>query len=189
GESRYARTLTLPASRGKIMDRNGSVLASSVPARAIWAIPEDVDATPAQQKKLAALLGMPLSDLQRRLSHEDKTFVYLKRQVSLDVAAQVAALGLTGIHQLPETLRYYPEGGVMAHIVGFTNIEGKGQEGIELAFNSQLSGREGSRRVIRDRLGRVIEDVGVINQPANGHDLSLSIDTRIQHLVYTALNE
>lgn len=189
GESRYARTLTLPASRGKITDRNGSVLASSVPARAIWAIPEDVNATPEQQRSLATLLAMPLSDLQRRLSHEDKTFVYLKRQVSVEVAEQVAGLGLSGIHQLPETLRYYPEGDVMAHIVGFTNIEGKGQEGIELAFNSQLSGREGSRRVIRDRLGRVIEDVGVINQPANGHDLSLSIDTRIQHLVYTALHE
>ena len=187
GESRYARTLTLAASRGKITDRNGVVIASSVPARAVWAIPEDVKAPPAKLAELATLLGIPLRDLQRKLSNEDKTFVYLKRQLTVDTADKVAALGLEGIHQQRETMRYYPEGEMLAHVLGFTNIEDKGQEGIELAYNSQLAGRAGSRRVIKDRLGRVVEDVQAVRSPANGHDLTLSIDTRIQYMLFSQL--
>ncbi len=187
GESRYARTLTLTASRGKITDRNGVVVASSVPARAVWAIPEDVKATPAKQAELAKLLEIPLRDLQRKLSHEDKTFVYLKRQVPVDVAEKVTALELDGIHQQKETLRYYPEGEILGHVLGFTNVEDRGQEGIELAYNSQLAGRPGSRRVIKDRLGRVVEDVQAVRAPANGHDLTLAIDTRVQYLVFSQL--
>jgi cell division protein FtsI (penicillin-binding protein 3) len=187
GESRYARTLVLPASRGKITDRNGVVIASSVPARAVWAIPEDVKAPPDKLAELANLLGIPLRDLQRKLSNEDKTFVYLKRQLTVETAEKVAALGLEGIHQQRETMRYYPEGEMVAHVLGFTNIEDKGQEGIELAYNSQLAGRAGSRRVIKDRLGRVVEDVQAVRSPANGHDLTLSIDTRIQYLLFSQL--
>ncbi|WP_420227028.1 peptidoglycan D,D-transpeptidase FtsI family protein [Pigmentiphaga litoralis] len=187
GESRYARTLVLPASRGKITDRNGVVIASSVPARAVWAIPEDVKAPPDKLAELATLLGIPLSDLQRKLSNEDKTFVYLKRQLTVETAEKVAAMGLEGIHQQRETMRYYPEGEMVAHVLGFTNIEDKGQEGIELAYNSQLAGRAGSRRVIKDRLGRVVEDVQAVRSPANGHDLTLSIDTRIQYLLFSQL--
>lgn len=190
GERRYERTLSLPADRGKILDRNGVVLASSVPARAVWAIPEDTrQATDAQWAELGKLLGMPAAALRSRLSDADKNFVYLKRQVPMDVAEDVRKLKMPGVHQQPETLRSYPESGVMAHIVGFTDIEGRGQEGVELAFESQLSGKPGSRRVIRDRLGQVIEDVRAVNPPQHGRDLNLSIDTRLQYVMYKALQD
>ncbi|MGE8603916.1 peptidoglycan D,D-transpeptidase FtsI family protein [Bordetella trematum] len=188
GERRYERTLTLSATRGKILDRNNVVLASSVPARAIWAIPEDAKAIAgAQLDALAALLGTPPAELRRRLSDEDKNFVYLKRQVPMDVADKIKQMALPGIHQQPESRRYYPEGEVTAHVVGFNNVEDKGQEGIELTFDQQLSGRSGMRRVIKDRLGRVIEDVQAITPPVDGRDLRLSIDTRLQYLVYKEL--
>ena len=168
GERRYERTLTLAATRGKIMDRNGAVLASSVPARAIWAIPEDAkQGTPAQMDTLAKLLDMPVADLRHRLVDEDKNFVYLKRQVPMDVADKIKQLGMAGVHQQPETRRYYPDGDVMAHVVGFNSVEDQGQEGVELTFNQQLSGRPGSRRVIKDRLGRVIEDVQAVTLPVD----------------------
>lgn len=188
GGKRYERTITLPASRGKVLDRQGVVLAASIPARAIWAIPEDANlATDQQIKALAKLLGTTEKDLRLSLSNEDKSFVYLRRQVPLEIAKQISALGMPGVHQLPETLRYYPEGEVAAHIVGFNDLDDKGQEGIELAYNEQLSGQPGSRRVIKDRLGRVIEDVRAVNVPVNGADLTLSIDTRIQYQTYKAL--
>ncbi len=188
GERRYERTLTLSATRGKILDRNSVVLASSVPARAIWAIPEDAKAIAGGQlDALAALLGTPPAELRRRLSDEDKNFVYLKRQVPMDVADKIKQMALPGIHQQPESRRYYPEGEVTAHVVGFNNVEDKGQEGIELTFDQQLSGRSGMRRVIKDRLGRVIEDVQAITPPVDGRDLRLSIDTRLQYLVYKEL--
>jgi cell division protein FtsI (penicillin-binding protein 3) len=190
GGKRYERTITLPASRGKVLDRQGVVLAASIPARAIWAIPEDAnDATDLQVKALAKLLGTTDKDIKAALANEDKTFVYLQRQVPLDVARQIRALGMPGVHQLPETLRFYPEGEVTAHIVGFNGLDDNGQEGIELAFNSRLSGQPGSRRVIKDRLGRVIEDLRAVNSPVNGDDLTLSIDTRIQFQTYKALEE
>ncbi|GAB1577626.1 peptidoglycan D,D-transpeptidase FtsI family protein [Bordetella petrii] len=190
GERRYERTLTLAATRGKILDRNGVVLASSVPARAIWAIPEDVKpATAAQLTELAKLLDTSVADLRGRLADEDRNFVYLKRQVPMELADQIKKLDVPGIHQQPETRRYYPDGEVTAHLVGFTNVEDKGQEGIELAFDDLLSGRPGSRRVIKDRLGRVIEDVQAVTLPVNGRDLHLSIDARLQYLVYRELND
>src|SRR5690606_20838196 len=114
---------------------------------------------------------------------------YIKRQVPMDIAEKVAALKIPGIHLQPETRRYYPEGAVAAHVVGFTNVEDQGQEGIELAFNELLSGTAGSRRVIKDRLGQVIEDVRAINPPVDGRNLHLSIDTRLQYLVYKALSD
>ncbi|ARP89579.1 cell division protein [Bordetella genomosp. 9] len=190
GERRYERTLTLAATRGKIVDRNNVVLASSVPARAIWAIPEDARAaTPSQLAALGKLLDMPVADLNKRFANEDKNFVYLKRQVPMEIADKIKQLNVPGIHQQPETRRYYPEGEVMAHVVGFTNVEDQGQEGVELAFNKLLSGRPGTRRVIKDRLGRVIEDVQAVTEPVNGKDLRLSIDTRVQYVVYKALSD
>ncbi|WP_459616960.1 peptidoglycan D,D-transpeptidase FtsI family protein [Bordetella sp. 2513F-2] len=190
GERRYERTLTLAATRGKILDRNGVVLASSVPARAIWAIPEDARQADAKQfGALARLLEMPESDLRGRLADEERNFVYLKRQVPMDVAEKIKALGMPGIHQQPESRRYYPEGEVTAHVVGFNNVEDQGQEGVELSFNDLLSGKPGSRRVIKDRLGRVIEDVQAVNLPVDGRDLRLSIDTRLQYLLYKELND
>ncbi|GAB2898174.1 peptidoglycan D,D-transpeptidase FtsI family protein [Paralcaligenes ginsengisoli] len=191
GERRYERTLVLPATRGKIFDRSGSVvLASSVPARAIWAIPEDAkDATPEQLAALGKLLDMPVKDIQSRLVDEDKNFVYIKRQVPLDVAAKIKELKVPGFHQQGEMRRSYPEGDIAAHVVGFTNIEDQGIEGIELAFNSELSGRPGSRRVIKDRLGRVVEDVQAVVPPVNGQDLSLSIDAGLQFDLFSALKK
>jgi cell division protein FtsI (penicillin-binding protein 3) len=189
GEVRYGRTIELPASRGKVLDRNGLVLASSLPARAVWAVPEDVKATPDQMKELAKLLELPEREIRRRIADEDKTFVYLKRQVEADVAERVAALEIPGVHLRKEYKRYYPEGETLAHVVGFTNVEDVGQEGIELAHEQLLAGKPGSRRVIRDRLGRVIEDVGMIRAPHDGRDLQLSIDSKIQHHVFSALRD
>ncbi len=190
GERRYERTLTLPAVRGKVTDRHGEVLASSVPARAIWAIPEDAaGASPESLAQLASLLEMNATDISARLSDTSRNFVYLKRQVPMDVAEQVQALKVPGVSLQPEMRRYYPERDVAAHLVGFTNLDGRGQEGVELAFESMLSGKDGSRRVIRDRLGRVIEDVRDIHPPIDGQDIRLSIDMRLQFAVYKALQD
>lgn len=189
GESRYGRTIELPASRGKVLDRNGIVLASSLPARAVWAAPDEVKASPDQLVALARLLEMPLADLSRRLDVKGKTFVYLKRQVEAHVAERVQALAIPGIHQRKEFKRFYPEGETLAHVVGFTNVEDVGQEGIELAQDEQLTGRPGSRRVIRDNFGRVIEDMGTLRDPLEGRDLQLSIDSKIQFHAYSALRD
>lgn len=189
GERRYERTLVLPATRGKIFDRSGSVvLASSVPVRAIWAIPEDFNkASNAQVKQLATLLKMSASDIRQRTEDEEKTFVYIQRQVPVEVAEAIKKLKIPGVQQQVETRRFYPEGEVMAHVVGFTNIEDRGIEGIELAFNDLLSGQPGSRRVIKDRLGRVVEDVQAVVPPVDGQNLYLSIDSGIQFDTYAAL--
>jgi len=153
GQVRFARTLEMPASRGRVLDRNGLILASSVQALSIWAIPEDVERDPPRLQELARLLEMPLSELNKKLEDEDKTFVWLKRQVDEPVAKQIESLKLKGIHQRKDYKRQYPEGEAAAHVVGFTNVEDKGQEGVELAFDKTLAGKPGSRRVIKDRLG------------------------------------
>jgi cell division protein FtsI (penicillin-binding protein 3) len=189
GEVRFARTLALPASRGRILDRNGVVLASSIPVPSIWAIPEDVPRSPEALKKLAKLLDMPLAVLNKKLEDEDKTFVWLKRQVDESVGKEIAALGLKGIYQRKEYKRQYPEGEAAAHVVGFTNVEDQGQEGMELAFNKELGGRNGSRRVIKDRMGRVVEDVGEQIAPLDGRDLQLSIDSKVQFFAYQTLKD
>lgn len=189
GERRYERTLTLPATRGKIFDRTGSyVLASSVPVRAIWAIPEDArKASPAQLQALGKLLDMSPDDVASRLQDTDSRFVYIKRQVPIEVASQIRDLKVPGFHQQAEMRRFYPEGEVTAHMLGFTNTDDRGIEGVELAFNEALSGTAGTRRVIKDRLGRVIEDVQAVVPPVHGRDLYLSIDMGIQFDLYSAL--
>ena len=189
GEVRFARTLELPANRGRILDRNGLILASSVPAPSIWAIPEDVNASPLQLAELAKLLDMPLADVNKKLADEDKNFVWLKRQVDADAAQKIAALGIKGIYERKEYKRQYPEGETIAHVVGFTNIEDRGQEGMELAFNKELGGRPGSRRVIKDRLGRVVEDTREQVPPVDGKDLQLSIDSKMQFVAYQKLRD
>ena len=189
GEVRFARTLELPANRGRILDRNGLILASSVPAQSIWAIPEDVEATKPQLAQLAKLLEMPVAELTKKLADEDKTFVWIKRQVDEPVAQQIHALGLKGIYQRKEYKRKYPEGEASAHVVGFTNVEDRGQEGIELAFNSDLAGKAGSRRVIKDRLGRVVEGVGEQVPPQEGKDIQLSVDSKVQFFAYQKLRD
>ena len=189
GAVRFARTLDLPANRGRILDRNGMILASSVPAPSIWAIPEDVEIDKVQQQRLAKLLEMPAADLAKKLEDEDKTFVWIKRQIDEDVAKQIAALNIKGIYQRKEYRREYPEGESAVHVVGFTNVEDNGQEGVELTFNKALSGRNGSRRVIKDRLGRVVEDVGDQIPPVDGKDLQLSIDSKVQFFAYQKLRD
>ncbi len=189
GQVRFSRTLELPANRGRILDRNGLILASSIPAPSIWAIPEDIERDDPGLPQLASLLEMPLTELNGRLADEDKTFVWLKRQVDDSVAQKIAALGLKGVYQRKEYKRQYPEGEAAAHVVGFTNVEDKGQEGMELAFNQDLAGRSGSRRVIKDRMGRVVEDVGEQIAPVDGRDLQLSIDSKVQFFAYQKLRD
>ena len=189
GEARYARTIDLPASRGKIVDRQGTVLASSLPARSIWAVPEQFAGRAEQKDQLAKLLGLSRKELELKLSDEDSSFVYLQRQVEASVAEQIAGLGLSGIYQQKEYKRYYPEGEVVAHLVGFTNVEDKGQEGVELSLNRDLAGHAGHRRVIKDNLGRVVEDVVPLREPVNGQDVQLSVDSKVQFHAYTALKE
>ena len=189
GEVRFARTLELPANRGRIVDRNGLILASSVAAPSIWAIPEDIERDKQKLAQLAKLLEMPLPELNKRLQDEDKTFVWLKRQVDESVAQQITALSIKGVYQRKEYKRQYPEGEAAAHVLGFTNIEDAGQEGVELAFNKSLSGKSGVRRVIKDRLGRVVEDVGDTVAPVDGKDIQLSIDSKVQFFAYQKLRD
>lgn len=189
GEVRFARTLELPANRGRILDRNGLLLATSVPVPSIWAIPEDVEDADPKLPQLAKLLEMPLSELKKRLSNDDKSFVWIKREVDESVARQIAELDIKGIYQRKEYRRQYPEGEAAAHVVGFTNVEDKGQEGVELAYEKQLAGRAGSRRVIKDRLGRVVEDVGQQVPPVDGKDIQLSIDSKVQFFAYQQLRD
>jgi len=187
GEARYSRVLQILGTRGRILDRNGEALAISTPVQSVWAIPGDVEATPAQLKKLAKLLGAEPLELGKKLADSSRDFVYLKRQIAPEQAAQVARLALPGIYQHGEYRRYYPGGEVTAHVVGFTGIDEAGQEGIELASQATLGGVPGSRRVIKDRLGRVVEDVESIRAAQDGQDLTLAIDGKIQSLAYAAL--
>ena len=189
GEVRFARTLTLPANRGRVLDRNGMLLASSVPAPSIWANPEDIERDPAKLRELARLLGMSPAELDKKLKDDEKTFVWLRRQLDEPVAKEILALGIKGVYDIKEYKRLYPEGEAAAHIVGFTNVEDQGQEGVELVFQKQLSGKPGSRRVIKDRLGRVVEDVGETVPPIDGEDLQLSIDSKVQFFAYQKLRE
>lgn len=189
GESRYARTLELPATRGKITDRNGQVLASSIPVKAIWAIPEDVLMAPADKlRALAGLLEMSERELRKKLD-SDRSFVYLKRQVEQETVDKILKLGIAGVETRKEYRRFYPEGEVMAHVVGFTNIEDVGQDGMELSQQKTLAGVVGSRRVIKDRLGRIVEDIGAVREPHDGKDLALSIDSKIQYIAFSQLKE
>ena len=189
GEVRFARTLELPANRGRVLDRNGLLLATSVPVPSVWAIPEDVNATPEQMARLARLLDMPLPELKKKLADDERTFVWLKRQVDDAVWQQIAEMKIPGIYERREYKRKYPEGEAAAHVVGFTNVENVGQEGVELFFDKELSGRAGSRRVIKDRLGRVIEDVGERVPPVDGRDLQLSIDSKVQFFAWQKLRD
>ncbi len=189
GEQRYSRVIEVPATRGRILDRSGEALAVSTPVKSIWAIPEDFATTSAERLQLARELDMPLAELNRKLDAEGRDFVYLKRQVSPETAERIAKLGISGLYQQREYRRYYPGGEVTAHVVGFTGVDDKGQEGVELAHQSRLGGKFGSRRVIKDRLGKIIEDVGSIRAAQDGGDLTLSIDSKIQSLAYAVLKD
>ncbi|MDP3187378.1 MAG: penicillin-binding protein 2 [Limnobacter sp.] len=191
GAKRLERTLPLQASRGSLLDRNMVVLAQSVPAQAVWYDGRRiVDAKDDDLRKLAAVLGLKPERMIKQMRTDSKrAFVYLDRQVDSDVAAKAKALKIPGLGFVTESKRYYPQGETMAHLVGFTSIEDKGQEGVELAFNQRLTGEDGERNVIRDRLGNVIEDIRELRPPVNGHDLVLSVDADVQYIVLSELKK
>ena len=187
GESRYRRDIEVSALRGKIVDRNGDMLAVSTPMKSIWAIPGDARTMSAEQKRqLAALLDMGVRDLDGKIAPE-KTFVFIKRQVPPETADRITALKLPGVHQEKEYRRYYPTGDMTAHIVGFTGVDDRGLEGVELAYQPSLIGRHGSRTVIRDRRGNIVEDIGALKPPQDGRDVRLALDSKIQYLAYSQL--
>jgi cell division protein FtsI (penicillin-binding protein 3) len=165
------------------------ILASSIPVPSIWAIPEDVDRDPDNLKKLAKLLGLTTAELNKKLEDEDKSFVWLKRQVDESVGKEIEALKIKGVYQRKEYKRQYPEGEAAAHVLGFTNVEDRGQEGVELTFQNELAGKPGSRRVIKDRLGRVVEEVGDQVPPVEGKEIQLSIDSKVQFFAYRKLRD
>ncbi len=187
GDARYSRTLVLSSHRGKITDRYGELLAISSPVESVWASPPDVEIDAAQTKEIADLLQIKVAEVSKKLVNSERGFVYLKRRISPELAAQVMKVGVPGIYLQREYKRYYPAGDVTAHLVGFTGLDDKGQEGFELAMNDALSGKEGSRRVIKDRAGHIIEDLQAVKVPQDGHDVVLSIDRRIQYLVHREL--
>lgn len=187
GETRYARVVEMSAHRGMVTDRAGEPLALSTPVESVWASPADVELTTEQRARLARLLGLDAAEIKRRLAENGREFVYLKRQLPPEQAAKVVQLNLPGIFLQREYRRYYPAAEVTAHVVGVTGMDDNGQEGIELAYQDWLAGKPGSRRVIKDRLGRVIEDVESIRAPQQGRELALSIDQRVQYLAFREL--
>jgi cell division protein FtsI (penicillin-binding protein 3) len=187
GEARYGRVLEMPASRGPVKDRNGQLLAISTPVESIWVSPEDFEIDEAQVRSLAKVLGMPAEEIRQKTARKDRQFAYLKRQIPPDQADKVMALGIPGVFQQREFRRYYPAGEVMAHVVGFTGIEDNGQEGIELAAQERLAGVPGSRKVIKDRRGRIVEDVEGVRAPRDGAEVTLAIDQRLQFLAHREL--
>ena len=186
GSSRYSRAIELPAHRGRIVDRAGEPLAISTPVKSIWAFPGQVEAAPGQLALLAAALETTPQALAKKLADADD-FVFLAKQVPPEVANRIAALKIKGIHDQTEYRRFYPAGETMSHILGFTGDRDVGQEGMELTQQEWLGGKPGSRRVIIDRRGEVVEDVEAIRAPQAGRDLALSIDTRLQYLAFREL--
>ncbi len=189
GDARYSRALVLQAHRGKITDRNGELLAISSPVESVWASPPDVKISKLQKTALAKLLTIKTKDIDKKIANREREFVYLKRRISPDLAAKVMSLDIPGVFLQREYKRFYPAGDVTAHLVGFTGIDDNGQEGFELAKNSLLSGKPGSRRVIQDRQGHIVEDLEAVKVPQDGRDLVLSIDRRLQYLAFRELQK
>ena len=187
GESRFVRVIDMPASRGAVMDRNGKPLAISTPVESIWASPSEMEADDKAVSKLAAALNVDKNFVAERLSDKGKNFVWLRRQLSPEQAARVMALKVPGVFQQREFRRYYPAGDVTAHVIGFTGMDDQGQEGIELAQQAALAGAPGQRRVIKDRKGRIVEDLESLKVPREGKALKLSIDERFQYLAHREL--
>lgn len=188
GDERFLRTVEVPAHRGMITDRNGEPLAVSSPVDSLWVHPPTLLANQERLPELARMLGMNVADLETKvLARKDKEFMYLRRAMEPDAAARVMALGIQGVFKQREYRRYYPAAEVTAHLLGFTDIDDAGQEGIELAYNAVLQGRPGEKRVIKDRYGRTVEDVESVREPQPGQTVTLSIDRRIQYLAYRAL--
>ncbi len=188
GDLRTVRTVNLPAHRGMILDRNGEPLAISTPVDSIWVNPKQYFQNPEDITPLAEVLDLDVRDLAARLhKNRDREFLYLKRQISPELAQNTLDLEIKGVYTEREYRRFYPLGEASAHLVGVTNIDGEGQEGIELALNTLLTGQAGKKRVLKDRLGQVIEDLELITPNQDGRDIYLSIDRRIQYLAYREL--
>ena len=189
GDARFLREMPIPVSRGTIFDRNGEPLAVSTPVTSLWANPSEVLESGGRIAELAKALGVDPGELKERLAQRaDREFVYLRRQMSPAAAEVVLDLDIPGVYSQREFKRYYPSGAVTAHVLGFTNIDDHGQEGLELAYDGWLSGQPGSKQVIRDRLGRVVENIEQLRAPKPGRNLTLSIDRRIQFLAYSELS-
>ena len=188
GEKRFVHKESLPASRGRILDRNGLPLATSVAMPSVQVDLKTFSADAAQRKALARLLALPQAELADKLDGNSGTVV-LRRHVEEQVWNDIKALDLKGVQQVREYKRRYGEGEAAAHVVGFTNTDGKGIDGIEMAFESQLLGHKGQRTVVRDRLGRVVEDIGEQADPVHGNDVVLSIDSKVQFFAWQRLRE
>lgn len=188
GDARFLREMPIAVSRGTIFDRNGEPLAVSTPVVSIWANPSEVLQSEDRIPQLAKALGANPEEIKQYLmQRSEREFAYLRRQMNPDAAQVVLDLGIPGVNGQREYRRYYPSGEVTSHILGFTNIDDHGQEGLELAFDEWLAGKPGAKRVIRDRMGHVVEDVEQVRAPQPGRNLTLSIDRRIQFLAYNEL--
>ncbi|MFW5431776.1 MAG: peptidoglycan D,D-transpeptidase FtsI family protein [Methylophilaceae bacterium] len=187
GDSRYSRTLKLPADRGKITDRNGEILAISGPVESVWANSAVLKISVKQKLALAKLLKIKTKSFDKKVANKKREFTYIKRRISPELAEKVKSLNIAGIHLQKESRRFYPAGDVISHVVGFTGVDGYGQEGVEYMRNEDLSGLPGKRRVIQDRDRRIVEELEVIKAPRNGQDLILSIDHRIQYYAFREL--
>ncbi|OGT20727.1 MAG: cell division protein [Gallionellales bacterium RIFOXYB12_FULL_54_9] len=195
GSQRYSRVVEVSAHRGMITDRNGDPLAVSTPVESVWANPSDIKLSDEKEtkinarqlKQLAQALGMRVDELQSRLADSSRDFVYLKRQLPPEQSGNVAKLNLPGVSLRREYRRYYPAGEEFAQTLGFTGQDDNGQEGLELVLQSQLAGKLGSQRVIKDRRGHIVEDAGSLTPPKPGSDIALSLDSKIQHLAYREL--
>jgi len=188
GEARYLREVVVPTRRGNILDRNGEPLAVSTPVDSVWVNPKVLLQSPGDIEPLANLLGVDADEIERRLTQRStREFVWLRRRLHPDIADQIKSLKLHGVFLQKEYRRFYPAGEVTSHVIGFTNIDDIGQEGLELAYNDWLQGKPGLKRIIRDRRGRTIEHVEMVKESVPGHDLSLTIDRRLQYLAYREL--
>lgn len=189
GDARYGRVIDINAHRGMISDRYGEPLAISTPVESIWASPQDVEANPAQVRQLAQILGMNPAELKNRMFDSAHDFIYLKRQLPPEQAEKVVKMGLVGVSLKREYRRYYPGGEVTSHLLGFTDVDDNGQEGIELALQAKLGGKAGSQRVIKDRRGHIVEDVASLRVPKEGSNVALSLDNKIQFLAFREIKQ
>lgn len=193
GDNRIVRTQTLPATRGTVSDRNGAVLALSAPTESLFVVPKDMKEMPsaAQLERLSELVDVPVDVLRNKLEQKGKSFIWIKRQLDPKVAEEVKALGLENFVFEKELKRHYPMGNLFAHVIGFTDIDGKGQEGLELSLEDSLHGEDGAEVVLRDRQGNIVDSLDSPRNkaPKNGKDIILSLDQRIQTLAYEELNK
>lgn len=188
GDARSLREIPIPTSRGMITDRNGEPLAVSTPVESVWANPKELAKNTERLPELAKALGVAQDELARKLAQRaGKEFMYLKRRINPDEARRILALKVPGVFSQREFRRFYPQGEAMAHVLGYTNIDDRGQEGLELAFDHELRGKPGTKRVIRDGAGNIVENVDLVRSAEPGKDITLTLDRRIQYLTYREL--